>query len=258
MSSQQKYNKLANKRVLIIGGSSGIGFAVAEACIESSASVTISSSSSDRVAQKVKDLQTSYPHAKDTIRGFACDLSKPTLERDLEALFEQVGKLDHIVFTAGDPLAQMPLSEISLEKIQTAGQVRFFAPLLIAKVGSKYLDSSPQSSIIITTGSVATQPRPNWSVIASYAGGLHSMVRNLAVDLKPIRVNLVSPGAIDTELWKGMPEDKKKEMFKAIEGKVLTGKVGRPEEVAEAYLWLLKDANVTGMCATSDSGSGLA
>jgi len=91
-------------------------------------------------------------------------LSKPTLEQDLEALFEKTGKVDHIVFTAGDRLATTSLAESTLESIQRAGQIRFFAPLLVAKVGRKYLTGGAQSSIVLTTGSVADRPVPNVSL----------------------------------------------------------------------------------------------
>jgi NAD(P)-dependent dehydrogenase (short-subunit alcohol dehydrogenase family) len=121
------------------------------------------------------------------------------VEQDLEALFKQTGKVDHIVFTAGDKLATVSIHNSTYESILRAGQVRFFAPLLVAKVGSKYLNPGPESSIVLTTGAVAEHPLPNWTVVASYAAGLHGMTRNLALDLKPIRVNLVSPGAFDTE-----------------------------------------------------------
>ena len=107
--------------------------------------------------------------------------------------------------------------------------MRFIAPLLVAKIGSRYLSPGPGSSIILTTGSVSEKPIPGWSVVASYAAGLHGMVRNLALDLKPVRVNLVSPGAVDTELWKEMKEGDKKNMFKEIAGRVPTGHVGKRE-----------------------------
>ncbi len=149
------------------------------------------------------------------------------MEQDLERLFKQTGKIDHIVFTAGDKLATVSIHESTYESILRAGQVRFFAPLLVAKVGSKYLSPGPESSIVLTTGAVAEHPIPNWSVVASYAAGLHGMTRNLALDLKPVRVNLVSPGAIDTELWKDMSAEQKEGMFKSIAGKVPTGRVGR-------------------------------
>jgi len=217
--------------------------------------VTISSSNRSRVNGAVEALKKSYPSGK--VTGYACDLSKPSLEKDIEALFEQTGKLDHIVFTAGDKLATIPLQESTLESIQRAGQVRFFAPLLVAKVGSKFLNPGPQSSITLTSGGVAERPTPNWSIVASYASGLHGMTRNLALDLKPIRVNLVSPGAVDTELWKDLSAETKAGLFKGISEKSPTGKIGEPEDVAEAYLWLMKDSNATGVVAISDSGSKL-
>jgi len=269
----QKYNKLAGKHILIIGGSSGkfsfyirifskltlttlgIGYAVAEACIESFANVTISSSSPDRVKAAVSSLQTSYPSTKTTIVGYPCDLSNPTVEQDIEALFSTTGKVDHIVFTAGDRLATMRIEDITYESIIRAGQIRFFAPLLVAKVGKRYLSPGPESSIVLTTGAVSERPHESWSVVASYAAGLHGMTRNLALDLKPIRVNVVSPGAVDTELWGDMSQEAKARMFESRAAKVPTGRVGRPEDVAEAYLWLMKDSNVTGTVARSDCGA---
>ena len=101
---------------------------------------------------------------------------------------------------------------------------------------------------------MAEHPNPNWSVVAGYAAGLHGLTRNLAVDLKPIRVNLVSPGVVQTQLWKDMDNEMKDKMFKGLAERNPTGHVGTPEEVAEAYLWLMKDSNVTGRIAASDSG----
>ncbi|KAE9365163.1 NAD(P)-binding protein [Stipitochalara longipes BDJ] len=253
----QKYNKLAGKHVLVIGGTSGIGYAVAEACLESSARVTISSSSHSRVSSSLKSLKDAYPSTETKIFGQVCDLSNQTVEKDIENLFQACGKVDHIVFTAGDKLATISLQDATYENIVRAGQVRFIAPLLVAKIGSRYLNKGPESSIVLTTGSVSEKPIPGWSVVASYAAGLHGMVRNLALDLKPVRVNLVSPGPVDTELWKDMKDGEKKNMFREVEEKVPTGHVGKPEDVAEAYLWLMKDCNVTGFVACSDSGTKL-
>ena len=137
------------------------------------------------------------------------------------------------------------------------GNVRFFSVLLLAKHLRTYLNPGPKSSLTLTSGGVAEKPVPNWSTVASYAGGLHSMTRNLALDLKPIRVNLVSPGAVDTELWNGMSKEQKERMFKGIEASLLTGRVGKPEDLAEQYLTLLRDYNVTGSVVRSDGGHAL-
>ena len=82
------------------------------------------------------------------------------------------------------------------------------------------------------------------------------MARNLAIDLKPVRVNLVQPGAVDTPLWR-MSDEEKERTFGGVRAKAPTGRVAGPEDVAEAYLWLMKDWNVTGTVAASDSGSKL-
>lgn len=82
------------------------------------------------------------------------------------------------------------------------------------------------------------------------------MTRNLAFDLQPIRVNLVSPGAIKTELWDSMADEKAKQaMFEQVAKAAPTGRLGQPEDVAEAYLFLMKDANVTGTVVDSNSGA---
>lgn len=153
-----KYQKLLNKRVLVIGGTSGIGFGVAEASLASGASVIVSSSNQSRVDAAVEKLKVDFPDSK--VAGYACDLSQPTVEQDIENLFSKVGEVDHIVYSAGDKLASAPIEEITYEKIIAAGQVRFIAALLAAKVGSKHLSPGPHSSITLTTGSVSQKPRP--------------------------------------------------------------------------------------------------
>lgn len=200
MSDQIKYTqKLKDAHVLIIGGSAGIGYGVAEAVLENGGRVTISSSNSSRVQNAVERLQKAYPSAAQRVAGHACGLGdEATLESNVKSLFEKTGELDHVVFTAGDALATIPIQDVTMDKVKKAGMVRFFAPLMIGKIAPQYLKKSPASSITLTTGAVSERPIPDWSVVGSYAAGLQAMTRGLALDLKPIRVNLVSPGAVDT------------------------------------------------------------
>lgn len=124
----------------------------------------------------------------------------------------------------------------------------------IGKIAPKYLNPGPASSIIITTGAVSERPIDNWTVVNSYATGLQGMTRGLALDLKPIRVNLVSPGAVNTELWGHMTAEQKEGMFKELSKKIPVGKVGSVEDVAESYLYLMKDRNVTGAMISTSGG----
>jgi len=161
-----------------------------------------------------------------------------------------------------------------MTKIKQAGMVRFFAPLIVAKHAVKHLNAGPASSIILTTGSVSERPRPDWSIIGSFATGLHGMTRSLALDLAPVRVNLISPGGVETELWNGLPEDKRKAMFKEMGESVPTGTIGKPEDVAESYIvrekpfitpttlmltqqpqYCMRDQNLTGSVISTNSGA---
>lgn len=261
MSDQKKYtSKLSGARVLVIGGSSGLGFTAAEASLEHGATVIISSSQQSRIDAAVARLQKSYPSLAAQVSGHACDLSKEAdLESNIQTLLasatdDGAKKLDHVIYTAGDPLAMMKLQDATMERIKQAGMVRFFGPLMVAKHAPAHMNPGPASSIILTTGSVSQKPRPDWTVVGSFATGLQGMCRGLALDLKPLRVNLISPGAVDTELWSGMPEEAREGMFKHIAKTMPTGTVGRAQDVAEAYLYLMKDWNATGSMVSTNSG----
>ncbi|KAL1616840.1 hypothetical protein SLS56_011272 [Neofusicoccum ribis] len=211
---------IKNESVLVIGGSSGIGYGVADRALAEGAKVCIASSNASRIQQSIDNLKKKHPGAD--VSGQTCDLSGPNVEKNLENVLESVKLLDHIVFTAGDALA-------------------ILAP--------RYLKPGYQSSLTLTTGMGGEKPFPNWSLVAGYLTGLQGLTRNLALDLKPIRVNLVSPGVVDTPLHGpgGVPDEMK--------GSTASGKAGTPEEVAEAYLYFMKDTNATGSCISTNGGA---
>lgn len=167
---------------------------------------------------------------------------------------ETDGQPDHVVYTAGDALSITPLEKTTLEKIQQAGMVRFNAPLIAASEAAKYLKKSNTSSYAITTGSVSEKPHQGRVIVGCYAGGNHTMARGLALDMKPIRVNAVSPGAVDTTLWKILDLEKH-EVFRKWETKMATGRVSQVEDVAEAYLYCMKDRNLMGSVISTNDGA---
>ncbi|KAK3937564.1 hypothetical protein QBC46DRAFT_451881 [Diplogelasinospora grovesii] len=258
MPDQQKYiKKLAGDRVLVIGGSAGIGYGVAEACVEEGCFVIITGSSPRSSQAALTKLQSSYPSATARLSAFAADLAdEDNLEGNISTLFESVSKLltdgvlDHVVYTAGDALSVLPLSDVTLAKAKQAGMVRFFAPLLVAKHALPFLTRSAKGSLTLTTGGVASKPSANWTVVGSYATALLGLTRQLALDMRPVRVNAVAPGAVDTGLWKGLTAEQKEEMEK----KTATGRVGVVEDVAQTYLGILKDRNTTGSVVETNSG----
>ncbi|KAJ6782054.1 hypothetical protein PWT90_03872 [Aphanocladium album] len=253
------YDKLAGKRVLVVGGTSGIGFAVAKAVVASSGQAIISSSSADRVAATIMKLQAEFPCCQHQPLGFVCNLALDSVEQDFETLLTEVsqtGAVDHVVYTAADKPPIMPLQDVTREDIVAGGHMRFVVPMLLAKVAPKYMSPGPESSITLTSGNVWEHPAADWTVVAGYMGGVCSITRNLALDLKPVRVNAVSPGLVDTELWDGLvPADQKQGLWDHEAAKHPTGRVARPEEIAEAYIYVMKDYNVTGRIISTDSGS---
>lgn len=256
-ADQSKYlSKLRGKRVLIIGGTSGIGYAIAEASLEHGAQVIISSSNSSKITKTIDRLKAAYPSSASNISGTASDLSKPeTLEQSLRAIFEFAGKgIHHVAFTAGNPVGITHISEAPLEYMQNVANVRFLAPMVLAKVAPPFLVPGPESSITYTGGSNLAKPIPTWGIMSAYSAGLEGLTRGMAQDLKPIRVNMVSPGGVVTELYDGIPTEMRSAILDGFKAQTLTKELGKPEDVAEAYLYLMKDHFITGKVIETDGG----
>lgn len=243
--------------MLIIGGSSGIGYAVAEACIEYGCTVIISASSQASGTKAYDSLQQAYPSAIDRLIPLWYNLGDANnLEPSIADLFQQAsqaGPLDHIIFTAGDELVQMPISHVTLPVAQQAGLVRFFAPLLVSKVRCSTSHPSPISSVTLTSGVGSNKIGADGSIARTYAAGLQDMARALVIDLRPVTVNAVAPGPTKTPLWR-MPDQQKQKVIGFLNTKLATGQVGAPGNVAEAYLASIKDWNCTGAVLHTNGG----
>ncbi|KAJ9348767.1 dehydrogenase with different specificitie [Paecilomyces variotii] len=254
-------NKLDGSFVLIFGGTKGIGLSVAAAALEHGASVFVTSSQEENVQRAITELKTTY-HSSEfhhRISGAPCDLgSSDQLEDNLRKLFELASSglpnekrlIDHIIFTAGDTLKVVPLNDSTPASILKSGTVRFLAPLIIGKLAAKYMRISNRSSITLTSGSMTRRPEADWTVLAAFASGTEGMRFGLSKDLAPIRVNVVAPGVVQTPLLARLPEQAKENWRKTL----LTGELGWPEDVAEAYIYSMKDRSATGALVDSSDG----
>ncbi|EXJ91809.1 hypothetical protein A1O3_00359 [Capronia epimyces CBS 606.96] len=257
--SPKYINKLNGKRVIVVGGTSGIGFATAEAAVEYGAIVVVASSTQSKIDNAVQRMRKSYPDVGDRIRGKAIDLVAANVEDQMTSLFDfatEGGKysLDHVVYTAGDFFGPTPLSEVTGDKLAASMKLRVTGPLLMAKVAMKYLTLSPLSSFTITSGVMDSKPLPGWAVMAPVVSALKGLTHALAHDLKPIRVNCVCPGAVKTEAFAPLSEDQQTAVVELFKAKSLTNTVGTPQDLAECYLCCMNNAFMTGSELYADGG----
>ncbi|KAF7346516.1 NAD(P)-binding protein [Mycena sanguinolenta] len=254
-------NFLLNSSTLVIGGSSGIGFAVASAALANGSKVHITSVTPQKLAAKIDQLQSLYPGAR--VSGTAADLSNTeTLEANMKAVLDDAvkeagGPLDHIVHSAGDGLNSTPLAEVTIEMALQPFTVRYLGSVVIGKLVAahpgKYLKPTASSSITFTSGIMVHRPR-NFYISLGATGAVESLSTMFAVELAPIRTNVIIPGAVRTELLdrvtKGNPD--------AYKDASLTKQVGTAAEAAEAYLFCMRSTLATGQGFTIDSGYLLA
>lgn len=150
------------------------------------------------------------------------------------------------------------IKDVTIEDIIAIGRIRIVGAILIAKLiassQGKYMPLSPSSSITLTGGVNTDKPSPRFFLGAAMGGGLQGLVRGLAVDMAPVRVNLVEPGAVKTELLDRALERVGREREEVWREKTLVGKLGEPGDVAEGYAYFMRDGFVTGTVLKSNGG----
>ena len=238
-------NSFENKRVVIIGGSSGIGLAVAEEAASQGADVVIVSSKAERVQEAIQSIGGN-------VRGEAVDVFD---EKSVERFFTNIGAFDHLVFTAGDSLQLHELADTDLKQARHAFELRYWAALAAVKYGSPHIRKG--GSIVLTTGVAGRRPHKGWAVAASVCGTIEALTRALAVELAPIRVNAVSPGVVRTNLWQNMSADEREQLFENVGKRLPVGRVGEAHDIAQAYLFLMQEGFSTGQTVVVDGGTVL-
>ncbi|KWV61106.1 hypothetical protein AS156_27085 [Bradyrhizobium macuxiense] len=233
---------LDGKRVVVIGGSSGIGFAVAAIAQERGAEAVIASSNASRVDAAVARLPGST--------GRALDMRDET---SVSHFFEQLGAFDHLVITAGDWSGAAPVAirDLDLAAARDRLTIRFWGVLAAVKHGSRTIASD--GSITLTSGMLVHRPRKGRALVTAIGGATEYLARGLAVDLAPVRVNTVCPGLILTEPVQQMPE----EMVRGYVAGLPLPRAASPSEAAMAYVYLMLNGYITGQVLPVDGGGML-
>jgi NAD(P)-dependent dehydrogenase (short-subunit alcohol dehydrogenase family) len=228
------------KTVVVIGGASGVGFAIAEAALGEGAKVVIGSSQAANVEAAVERLGGGA-------RGSAVDVND---EASIAGFFERLGPFDHLAFTAGDWDGSMfaPTRDIDLEAARASFGVRFWGALAVAKHACRTI--AEDGSITLTGGMLAHRPMKGAPVVTAGAGAIEFLTLGLAVDLAPIRVNAVCLGIVLTERTRTMGEA----MLQAFTARQPLPRGGEPAEAAQAYLYLMRGGYTTGQVLRVDGG----
>ncbi|WP_030247046.1 SDR family oxidoreductase [Streptomyces sp. NRRL S-350] len=237
---------LTDQRVLVLGGTSGIGLATADLAARRGARVVVASSRADSAERALTTLPA----------GTTAEVADLTDSNQVAALFDRVGTIDHLVFTAGEPLALMPLDDLDLDAARRFFTLRYFGALDAVRAAAPRL--RPGGSVTLTSGTAGLRPGPGWSVAASICGAIEALVRALAVELAPIRVNAVRAGMLRTPLWSGLPDTDREQLYAQAAAGLPLGRIGDPEDAAEAYAYLMEQRYATGTIVTVDGGTLLA
>jgi NAD(P)-dependent dehydrogenase (short-subunit alcohol dehydrogenase family) len=236
---------LEGQRVVIIGGTSGFGMATAKAASAEGASVIVASSKKTNVDRALADLPAGA-------EGHVLDITQESAVTDF---FSTVGAFDHLAVTAGESLDLGEFAAVDLERARQFFEVRFWGAVTAAKYAAKRIKST--GSIILTNGVIGLRPHKGWVIAAGICGAIEAVTRALAIELAPVRVNLVCAGIVRTELWRNMTEPDRNGLFEKAGQALPVGRVGEPEDLAETYLYLMRERFSTGAMIVVDGGSTL-
>ncbi|MDN7893541.1 SDR family oxidoreductase [Burkholderia cepacia] len=235
--------QLNDQRVLVVGGSSGIGEATARAFAEAGATVTIASRDAAKLAA-----------SKDRIGyGVSTGVMDITDDASVRAFLDSAGEFDHVVVSAAQT-ATGPVRGLELDDAYAAMDSKFWGAYRIARA----VRIRQGGSLTFVSGFLSVRPSKNSVLQGAINAALESLARGLALELAPVRVNTVSPGLIATPLWSKIDAEARDRMYEGAAARLPAGRVGQPEDVANAVLYLASTPYATGSTVLVDGGGAIA
>jgi len=240
--TKQQTGFLTGKKAVILGGSSGIGLATAKAAAAEGGEIIIISSNQKRIDNALNQL----PQGS---QGYAVDL---TDEQQVKAIFAKLGNFDHLVYTAGESLQLVNLEDAVINDAKKFFDLRYWGAFTAAKYASPNINKG--GSITLTGGVASLRPGKGWSLGASICAAMEGFMRAMAIELAPVRVNLVSPGVVKTNLWNDMADEQRESFYKGTANSLPVQYVGEAEDIAKTYLYLINQQYSTGQMVVVDGG----
>lgn len=224
-----------------------MGLALAHAFVQDGVDVTIVGRSADRLAAARARLDAAGPAA---VRTVAADVGS---EEDVAALFAEIGAIEHVAITAADATGVYgPTAALPLATAAAVIETKLLGGWLVAKHGSGRITES----LTFTSGINAYRPNGSNTIMAAANGALAALARGLAIEMAPVRVNVVSPGWVDTALWDQLGMDKDA-AFADLAARLPARRIGTPDDIALAFLSVVRNGFVTGTVLHVDGGHRL-
>lgn len=234
---------LTGQRFLVVGGSSGIGLAVAGAAKAAGAAVTVASRSREKLDAALGTLGDGAVAAVlDTGDAGA-----------IERFFADQAPWDHIVVSAAET-ARGPVRELDPEAAKAAMESKFWGAYRVARS----MRIGQRGTLTLISGFLSARPQAAAPLQGAINAALEALARGLALELAPVRVNSVSPGLIDTSLHAGMRAEDRQAMFDGAAARLPARRVGQPKDIADAILFVATNGFTTGSTITVDGGATIA
>ena len=226
---------LQDQSVVVLGGTAGIGQAVARAALAAGARVTVLG----RSAKTDGD-----------VNGIAVDANDTATLASALAQAAVGGKIDHLVITIGSRTSPPPFASLQRADLEQGFGTKLFAALMAVQAALPHL--AERASITLTSGLLSRKATATGLLRGSINAAVEAAAKNLAKELAPRRVNVVSPGVVDTEVW-GAPADRQA-MLARIGSGLPVGRVGTPDDLAQGYLLAMTNGFMTGAIIDIEGG----
>ncbi|OMP79759.1 SDR family oxidoreductase [[Flexibacter] sp. ATCC 35208] len=229
------------EKIIVAGGTSGIGLATAKLFAEKGASVIVTGRSEEKLAA-----------ARLTAPGITAISLDSTDADALKYFFAQTGHFHHLILTLSSSKGGGPFATINLTDLRAGFDGKFWPHLQTIQAALPWLDKD--GSITIITAASSTAKLPGTAGLAAINGALEIMVPILAKELKPLRINAVSPGVIDTDWWNFLNSEEKSAAFESYAQGIAVGRIGNPQDVSNLIETVVHNSYINGSVLNVNGG----
>lgn len=231
---------LAESTVVVIGGSSGIGLACAKAAHDAGASVVITGRSESKLSETKRQIG-------ENVSTFSVDAAD---ESGMSDLFEEIARLDHLIFAAAETV-NANIAEAAESDVRSTVDIRLWGGFYAAKHATPRMDGG---SITFVSGTSSRRPYAGSAFVAASCGAIEAFARALALEAAPTRVNVIRAGIVDTPLLDAFYGEQREETVRELAASLPVGRIGKPEDIADGAMFLMRNSFVTGTVLNMDGG----